>query len=48
MPAAPSEQAEIGRITSATRAALGEIAFDAAYQDGAAQTPDDMTAELDG
>ena len=48
VPAAPSEQAEIGRITSATRAALGEIAFDAAYQDGAAQTPDDMTAELDG
>jgi predicted ATPase/DNA-binding SARP family transcriptional activator len=48
VPAAPSEQAEIDRITSATRAALGEAAFGAAYQDGAAQTPDDATAGLDG
>jgi predicted ATPase/DNA-binding SARP family transcriptional activator len=48
VPAAPSEQAEIGRIASATRAALGEAAFGAAYQDGAAQMPDDITAGLDG
>jgi predicted ATPase/DNA-binding SARP family transcriptional activator len=48
VPAAPSEQVEIDRITSATRTALGEAAFAAAYQDGAAQTPDDITAGLDG
>lgn len=48
VPAAPSEQAEIDRIRSATRAALGEAAFDAACQDGAAQTSDEMTAGLDG
>jgi hypothetical protein len=48
VPAYPSEQAEIDRITSATRAALSEAAFVAAYQDGAAQTPDDAAAGLDG
>jgi hypothetical protein len=48
VPAAPSEQAEINRITSITDAALGAAAFDAAYRDGAAQTPDDATAGLDG
>jgi tetratricopeptide (TPR) repeat protein len=48
VPAYPSEQAEIDRITSVTRAALSEAAFGAAYQDGAAQTPDDTTAGLDG
>jgi predicted ATPase len=48
VPAAPSEQAEIERIASVARAALGEAAFGAAYQDGAAQTPDDATAALDG
>ena len=47
VPAAPSEQAEVDRITSATRAALGEAAFDAAYQDGLAQIPDEVTARLD-
>jgi predicted ATPase/DNA-binding SARP family transcriptional activator len=46
VPAAPSELAELDRITTATRAALGQAAFDAAYQDGAAQTPDEVTAEL--
>jgi hypothetical protein len=48
VPVAPSEQAEIDRIMSAARAALGEAAVGAAYQDGAAQTPDDATAGLDG
>ena len=47
VPAAPSERAELDRITSATRAALGEATFGAAYQDGAAQMPDDITAGLD-
>jgi hypothetical protein len=47
VPAAPSERTEIDRITAATHTALGESAFDAAYQDGATQTPDDVTAELD-
>jgi hypothetical protein len=45
-PAAPSEQTEIDRITAATRTALGELAFDAAYHDGAAKTPDAITAGL--
>jgi predicted ATPase/DNA-binding SARP family transcriptional activator len=44
VPAAPSEQAELDRITAATRSALGAAAFHAAYQDGAADTPDDVTA----
>jgi predicted ATPase/DNA-binding SARP family transcriptional activator len=46
VPAAPSERTELDRITAATRAALGQAAFDAAYQDGAARTPDDVTAKL--
>ncbi|MBO3747584.1 winged helix-turn-helix domain-containing protein [Streptosporangiaceae bacterium NEAU-GS5] len=46
VPAAPSEQAEIDRITSATRAALGEAAFTAAYQEGAGRTADEVTADL--
>jgi tetratricopeptide (TPR) repeat protein len=48
VPAAPSERAEIDRISSATRAALGAAAFAAAYHDGAARTPDDVTAGLAG
>jgi predicted ATPase/DNA-binding SARP family transcriptional activator len=48
VPAAPSEQADIERIASAARTALGETAFDAAYQHGATQTPDDATADLTG
>jgi predicted ATPase/DNA-binding SARP family transcriptional activator len=47
VPAALAEQTEIDRITSATRTALGEPAFDAAYQEGAAQTPDAIAAALD-
>jgi len=47
VPTAPSERTEIDRITTAARAALGGDAFDAAYQDGAAQTPDDVTADLE-
>jgi predicted ATPase/DNA-binding SARP family transcriptional activator len=43
-PPAPSEQAEIDRITAAARAALGDAAFAAACQQGAAQTPEDATA----
>jgi predicted ATPase/DNA-binding SARP family transcriptional activator len=46
VPAAPSERSEIDRITVATRTALGAAAFDAAYQDGAARSPDDLTAGL--
>jgi predicted ATPase/DNA-binding SARP family transcriptional activator len=46
VPAAPSEQAEIGRIEASIRGAVGVAAFDAAYQDGAARTPDDVTVEL--
>ncbi len=45
-PASPSERTEIDRIATAARTALGESAFDAAYQHGATQTPDDVTAEL--
>jgi len=44
---APSERTEIDRITTDTRAALGGDAFDAAYQDGAARTPEDVTAGLE-
>jgi hypothetical protein len=47
VPAAPSEQAEINRITSAARAAMGQAAFEAAYAAGAAQTPDEATAGFD-
>jgi predicted ATPase/DNA-binding SARP family transcriptional activator len=39
--------AEIG-VAFAARAALGGDAFDAAYRDGAARTPDDVTAGLEG
>jgi predicted ATPase/DNA-binding SARP family transcriptional activator len=46
VPAAPSEHAEISRTATAVRTALGVAGFDAAYQDGAAKTPDDVTAEL--
>jgi tetratricopeptide (TPR) repeat protein len=46
VPAAPSEQADIDRIAAAGRAALGEDAFVAAYQDGSALTPEDATALL--
>jgi hypothetical protein len=46
MPAAPSEQAEIDRITAAARTALGAAAFGAAHQDGSAQTPEEATARL--
>ncbi|MGH3679517.1 MAG: hypothetical protein ACRDT2_04430, partial [Natronosporangium sp.] len=46
-PAARSERTEIDRITAATRTALGESAFGAAYQDGATQPPDDVTAGLE-
>ncbi|MDR2987193.1 MAG: AfsR/SARP family transcriptional regulator, partial [Nocardiopsaceae bacterium] len=46
VPVAPSEQHEIDRITLANRKALGEAAFDAAYQVGMAQTPDGVTAGL--
>jgi len=48
VPAAPSERAELDRIASAARTALGEAAFAAAYLDGAAQTPGDIIAGLDG
>jgi tetratricopeptide (TPR) repeat protein len=47
VPTAPSERTEIDRITTAARAALGGDAFDAAYQDGAAQTPDNVTTDLE-
>jgi predicted ATPase/DNA-binding SARP family transcriptional activator len=47
VPAAPSERTEIDRITTAARAALGGDAFNAAYQDGAARTPADVTAGLE-
>jgi ATP/maltotriose-dependent transcriptional regulator MalT len=46
-PAAPSERTEIDRITATARAALGGHGFDAAYHDGAARTPDDVTAGLE-
>ena len=46
-PTAPSERTEIDRITTAARAALGGDAFDAAYQDGAARMPDDVTTDLE-
>ncbi len=42
-PAAPSERVQLERISSAARAALGADAFDAAYLDGEAQTPDEVT-----
>ncbi|WP_165966993.1 AfsR/SARP family transcriptional regulator, partial [Actinomadura sp. 7K507] len=48
VPLAPSERAEIDRISAATRTALGEAAFDAAYRNGLAQSPDEVTAGLDG
>ncbi|MEU8800825.1 BTAD domain-containing putative transcriptional regulator [Spirillospora sp. NPDC048819] len=48
VPLAPSEQAEIDRIAAATRAALGDAAFDAAHRDGLAQTPDEVAARLNG
>ncbi len=48
LPAAPSERTEIDRITTAARAALGGDAFDATYRDGAARTPADVTAGLEG
>ncbi|MGP4023373.1 BTAD domain-containing putative transcriptional regulator [Actinomadura sp. 3N407] len=48
IPLAPSEQAEIDRIATATRTALGETAFDAAHRDGRARTPDEVAARLDG
>ena len=35
-------------VTADQDRALGAAAFDAAYRDGAAQTPDDATAGLDG
>jgi hypothetical protein len=44
VPAAPSEQDEIDRIAAAARAALDEEAFGAAYQLGAALTPEDAAA----
>jgi predicted ATPase/DNA-binding SARP family transcriptional activator len=46
VPAAPSEQAEIDRITATARAALGDDAFTAAHSAGAAQTPEEATAGL--
>jgi len=46
VPAAPSERNDIERVASAARAALGEAAFDAAYQQGAAQAPDDVIRSL--
>ncbi|HTF12425.1 MAG TPA: AfsR/SARP family transcriptional regulator, partial [Asanoa sp.] len=45
-PAAPSEQAEIDRIATNIREVVGVAAFDAAYQDGAARAPDDVTVHL--
>jgi hypothetical protein len=47
VPAAPTEHVEIDRIATAARAAIGGAAFDAAYGDGAARTPDDVTAGLE-
>ncbi len=46
VPAAPSERTDIDRVSSAARAALGEAAFAAAYQHGAAQAPDDLLRSL--
>jgi predicted ATPase/DNA-binding SARP family transcriptional activator len=46
-PAARSEQTDIDRIGSTVRASLGQAAFQAAYSDGAAQTPDEATAGFD-
>ena len=47
VPAAPSERAEIDRIATAARAALGEAAYDAAFRDGAARPVDDLIAGLE-
>jgi predicted ATPase/DNA-binding SARP family transcriptional activator len=48
VPAAPSELAEINRITTAARTALGAAAFDAAYREGTARTPEEVITGLDG
>ena len=41
---APAELAEIDRIALASRAALGTAAFDAAYEKGAALTPESISS----